>query len=111
MKKLLKEAKELKEEKMKTLQMLEYREEPLSVNELAKILGNSPTTIYRRIHHGELEAFRDGWLIKILPSVAVEWVKKLIAQGCRRRKRNVRPLPRDLTSRENPLEEGEAMVE
>jgi hypothetical protein len=58
-----------------------------------------------------LEAFRDGWLIKILPSVAVEWVKKLIAQGCHRRKRHVRSLPKDLTRRENPLEEREAMVE
>jgi excisionase family DNA binding protein len=111
MEKLQKEAKELKEEKMKNLQMLEKRQEPLSVKELAQILGNSPTTIYRRIHNGELEAFRDGWLIKIVPSIAVEWVKQLIAKGCHKRKRNRRPLPRPLTRGENPLEEGKSVAE
>ena|SRR5436309_3157432 len=100
--------KEITEEKMKTVKMLENRQEPMTVKELAKILGDSPSTIYRRIHHGEIEAFRDGWLIKIQPSAAVEWLKEMIAKGCPPRKRNGRTFPKALARHENPPTEGEA---
>jgi len=86
---------------MKTIEMLEKRGELLSVKELAKILGNSPTHLYRRIHNGEIEGvFRDGWNIKICPSTFAEGLKKQMAKGSCPRRRKARALHQS-TIREN----------
>jgi excisionase family DNA binding protein len=80
--------------KLKTLEMLENRYEPMTVKELAKVLGDSQSHIYRRIHNGEIKGvFRDGWLIKIWPSGAAEWLKGLTAQGSCPRRRRAKPSP------------------
>lgn len=75
---------------MKTIEILEKREEFLTVKELAKVLGCSSTHLYRRIHNGEIEGvFRDGWNIKICPSTVADSLKKKMVKGSCPRKRNL----------------------
>ena len=74
--------------KLKTIEILENRHEPMSVKEIAKILGDSPSHIYRLIHDGEIGGvFRVGWLIRVWPSGVVEFLNKQTAKGscCQRR--------------------------
>lgn len=81
----------------------------LTVKELAKILGDSPAHIYRRIHKGEIEGvFRDGRHIKICPGQFVEWLKKEIAQGSRPRKRSRKPSTDNQSPMRVGFESGEA---
>jgi excisionase family DNA binding protein len=79
---------------MKTIEALEQMHQALTVKELAKILGDSPAHIYRRIHNGEIEGvFRDGRHIKICPAAFVEWLKKQIVKGSCPRKKNLKASP------------------
>jgi|SRR5579859_1700439 len=70
---------------MKIIEKLENREEALTVKEVARILGDSPGDVYRKVSKGLIEgSFRNGRSIRFIPSVFVEWLKKKLAENCKR---------------------------
>lgn len=84
----------MKLKKLKTVEILEKRHEPMSVKEVARVLGDSTSHIYRRIHTGEIcGVFRDGWLIKICPSGVVDWLNGQVAKGSSPQRRTAKPSP------------------
>ena len=67
---------------MKTMiEMLENSHEALTVKDIARILGDSTQTVYRKVKEGKIEgAFRDGRSIRFCPAIFVEWLKRKIAE-------------------------------
>jgi excisionase family DNA binding protein len=53
----------------------------LTVNEVAKILGVSKTTVYRRINEGKFEAIQIGHSVRVLRSAIVDGSEQGSATG------------------------------
>jgi len=58
------------------IEQLEEKTTLLSVNDVAKLLRESPLTIYRRSKRGDMPHLKIGYAVKFDPRELADWLKE-----------------------------------